>query len=586
MLSRRTFIKVGGAYVALGGALGETLAGPGAAALKMLAPGKPGGPAPDTGPLAPVTDDGDSEIIGGVPFARRFTGDRFFDSLQHPAFPSLGEWIGYGNAPPSPAENADVVVIGAGLSGLASAYLARAYNPVVLEHNSRSGGNSQGEMWRDIPYSLGGAYCIDGDGPIGALYEELGIREQIRKTSGPPNGDAVEYQGRLVPDFWFGAGSSQRSERAVYQAFYDLTLDIAKNMYPAIPLPSKNFEWILELDGVTFKDDIERRLGVPLPEGLVAAIQHYCFSSFNAGWDEISAASGWNFLAAEIDPGEKVFPGGNTTIVGALWKRLASDLGPGFVRTKAVALDVRPYKGEGGGVLVTYGEDAPGRGPVRSIRAQRVIVCVPKFVCRWIMPEYLRQDPARQNSMALLDHRPYCVANVLLNKGIPGDEYDLFLLRDGALPKNYGTEAWNAWHRPTDVVLSSFALMGTKDASVLTFYWPLPFTGGRTLLLLPGTLGQLAERMRPTLEVTLGLLNMGLADVQQVRFARWGHALPVAAPGLIKNGHAQRIRAPIGDSVYFVQQDNWALPAVETCLQEAMEFVPLALAGLPSRGGR
>lgn len=548
MLSRRTFIKVGGAYIALGGALGDVLAGPGAVSLRMLGLGKQGGASPDTGPLALVTDDGDSEIIGGIPFARRFTGDRFFDGLQHPAFPALGEWIGYGNAPPSPTESADVVVIGAGLSGLTSAYLARAYNPVVLEHNSRCGGNSQGEVWRDIPYSLGGAYCIDGDGPIGALYEELGIRGQIRETLGPPNGDAVEYRGRLTPDFWFGAGAAARSERAVYKAFYDLTLDISKNMYPAI--------------------------------------QHYCFSSFNAGWDEISAASGWNFLAAEVDPGEKVFPGGNAAIVQALWKRLSSELGPGFLRAKAVALDVRPYKGAGGGVLVTYGEDAPGRGEVRSIRAQRVIMAVPKFVCRWIMPEYLGQDPARQNSMALLDHRPYCVANVLLNRGMPGDEYDLFLLRDGALPKNYGTEAWNAWHRPVDVVLSSFALMGTKDASVLTFYWPLPFTGGRTLLLLPGTLAQLAERMRPTLEVTLGLLQMGLADVRQVRFARWGHALPVAAPGLIRDGHAQRIRAPIGDSVYFVQQDNWALPAVETCLQEAMEFVPQALAGLAPRGRR
>ena len=571
-ITRRTFVKVGGAYIALSGTLAEMLSG--SVARAAGAPGR----GADTGPLNSTPDDLDSVLIDGVPFSRVWRGDRFFNDMQHPAFPALGEWIGYGNDPPAPTETADVVVVGGGLSGLAAAYLLRSRAPIVLEHNSRFGGASQGESWRGVPYSLGGAYCITTDGAIGDLYKELGILGTERVAGGPPNADPVEYLGGLTPNFWFGAIET-RANAPLYRRFAEITLDILKNMYPEIPLPAKNIQWILDLDRKTFKQDIEDRLGAPAPAGLAAAIQHYCFSSFNAGWDEISAASGWNFLAAELE-GEKVFPGGNTAIVRALWQRLSNEGGEDRLRTSAVALDVRPYDGD---VLVTYGENAPGKGAVRSIRARRVVMACPKFVCRWIMPVYNNADPDRLNSLQLLDHRPYCVANVLLRTGMPDTLYDLFLLRDGTLPENYGTDAWTRWTRPTDVTLASFALMGTQDASVLTFYWPMPFTGGRTLQLLPDGRERIAERMLPTLDTALGVLGLRRKDVHQVRLTRWGHALPVAAPGLIADGHCQRMRAPIDGKVFFVHQDNWALPAVETCLLEALEFAPMALAGLPQK---
>ncbi|NJS14289.1 MAG: hypothetical protein HC788_06275, partial [Sphingopyxis sp.] len=59
--------------------------------------------------------------------------------------------------------------------------------------------------------------------------------------------------------------------------------------------------WILALDERSLKEDIEARLGVPVPRLLAAGIQGYCYSSFDAGWESISAAAAWNFLAAEED---------------------------------------------------------------------------------------------------------------------------------------------------------------------------------------------------------------------------------------------------------------------------------------------
>jgi hypothetical protein len=56
--------------------------------------------------------------------------------------------------------------------------------------------------------------------------------------------------------------------------------------------------------------------------------------------------------------------------------------------------------------------------------------------------------------------------------------------------------------------------------------------------------------------------------------ARWGHPLPVAATGLIAGGVVDRIRQPFRDRGFFVEQDNWALPAFETAATEALLWAP------------
>ena len=41
-----------------------------------------------------------------------------------------------------------------------------------------------------------------------------------------------------------------------------------------------------------------------------------------------------------------------------------------------------------------------------------------------------------------------------------------------------------------------------------------------------------------------------------------------------------QLRRPLDDRIYFVNQDNWALPAVENCLLDAEIYVPQIEAGL------
>ena len=67
----------------------------------------------------------------------------------------------------------------------------------------------------------------------------------------------------------------------------------------------------------------------------------------------------------------------------------------------------------------------------------------------------------------------------------------------------------------------------------------------------------------------LGLLSVRESAVRQVRVTRWGHAMPVARPRFISDGSADLIRSTMNGNTHFVNQDNFALPAVENSVLEA-----------------
>ncbi len=554
--TRRKFLKFGSTWVAMTATAGSTLT----QASRIFR---------ESGRHSPIDTHPEMSgevFVDGVPFWYDFSGDRFQNRGSHPPFPALGEWIGYGNPPPAPTESVDVVIVGGGLAGLCTAHLLRNENLLMIEHNRRVGGNAQAEQWGNLPYSLGGAYCIEPDEPLASLYDDLGLTKIVRITPGPPGPDPVEVDGQLIEGFWQGAGRPPE-EQARFRQFLALVEEYGKN-YPDIPLPATDFDWILELDRLTFRQAIEQRMGGPLPPLLDAAIEHYCWSSFAAGQDEISAAAGWNFLAAE-QYGQWVFPGGTAQIAQRLWKRLVNGRRARFnLLGECVALDVRPNRD---GVAVTYGL---ADGAVRAVQARRVVMACPKFVCKWIMPEYLRLDPKRANSMVTLEYRGYIVVNILVERGLGDSFYDAFLLEDGSLPGGPGAPSINDWHRPLDMVLAGFPLGGSTDREVLTLYWPLPYVTGRGFILGQQAFDHVTERLIEHLDEILTPVGVQRSQIRQVRLTRWGHALPISAPGFIADGHARRVREPIDGRVFFVNQDNWALPAVETSLLEAFAWAP------------
>ncbi len=571
MLSRRRFMRKGLNAVALGVLARRGLAnvwGPGSAPMSV---GSNGDPLSWSRPFRPLPPDWPTEYLDGLPFAKGWTGDDYanaeipFHSCQN-CFP--------GGEPPAPTEEVDFAVVGGGLSGLTTAYLLRRHRPVLFEMRDRFGGNAQGEVWEDTFYSLGNAYVITPDPGtfLHTLYHKLGLHRVMRFHSGE---DLVELYGEILDDFWEGLSEE---DREAFERYAEVVDHMANVEYPDIPLPDDH-AWILELDQKTFHQDIQDRMAMPIPDLLAAAIQAYCYSSFTAGWDEISAASGWNFLAAE-EFGRWVFPGGAAYIADALWRKLVrleerygSPDDPQFLRSGKIVADVRLVEGDR--VQVTYSDRD---GNFSSLLARRVAMCCSKRVARHVIHDLNNLDPEKAEAIHSIYYNAYLVMNVLLNTPVDLDFYDIFLLGDGNFPMT--PDEFQASSRVVDMLNGHYARPENSPRSVLTLYWPLPFAASRVRLIQPNSWKHYALELIPQIDYMLTLLGVDRSMVHQIRMSRWGHALPIAAPGLIANGTTDLLRRPIDGRIFFVNQDNWALPAVENCLLDAEIFVPQMLEGL------
>ncbi len=338
---------------------------------------------------------------------------------------------------------------------------------------------------------------------------------------------------------------------------------------PEIPLSKDPVEAarVRALDRVTFREDVEQRMGMPMTPLLLAGVQSYFFSSFDAPMEEISAACGWNFVAAE-EGGRWVLPGGNSRMVYEIWQRLKQrengmrpECRPHYLRGGCRVIDVRP---RGERLQVTYYDASQN---LRSISARFVIMAGSKHIAKYVLFDLEHWDSDKLGAMNQISTAAYLVVNVLLNSPIERDFYDLFLLGDGV---HYPMNGEQLEQNPivTDMLRGDYQ-HEHGPRSVLTLYWPLSWPAARFTLLLNDPWNHYAELLVPQLRRMLALLDVPVSAVRQVRLTRWGHAMPIPRPGLIANGTVELAARPIGNNLYFVNQDNWALPAVENSLLDA-----------------
>ena len=524
------------------------------------------GPLSASRPIITLPAGSPSVLVQDMPFASGWFGDPWPQTqipfhVQENDFP--------GGQPPAPQEEVEIAIVGGGLSGLATAYLLRHRKPVIFELQDRFGGVSKGEEWLGTSFSLGGAYFIAPDQGtfLEDLYRELGLHHVKRLSLGD---DGVELNNVILDDFWSGAGLPPDQMQA-FQRYAEIVAYFGEN-YPEIPLPEgKDNQWILDLDQKSLKQDLEDRMLMPIPPLLAAGIQAYCYSSFAAGWQDISAAAGWNFIAAE-EFGRWVCPGGNAYVADVLWEKLVKSYthaNTNFLdrlRPNTIVVDVRLAANDK--VQVTY---RTSNGEVRSLLARRVVMANSKHIAKYMIHDLATIDPVKLMTMQQVVTNAYIVANVLIDAEIPANRYDVFLLDDGRFPM---TEADLEANAPVvDMLTGHYARRQPSQRSVLTLYWPLPWGHGVfTIIDAEAAWQTYSSKLVPQIERMLTILNVPRSAVQQVRMARWGHAMPTASPGFIASGMYQQIRRPIQDRIYFVNQDNWVLPAFETCLLEAKTY--------------
>jgi len=474
---------------------------------------------------------------------KRFSGDVF--ERPHALLWDTVNYVQSKGGLPTPTEKAPVVIIGGGMSGLMSAYLLREHNPLVLEQAPRLGGNARAEVWQGLEYALGAAYFLEPEEgtPLRTMMNEIGVHCPAKETSDP-----IVFEGKKYAKFW--EGESDPSQSSAFKKYQKYLHDVfnGKNgrRYPDLPFES---DWIKKLDEISLVDKLQKDLG-PLHPHILSAVDRYCWTSFNGKGDEISAAAGLNFLAAEAGK-VWVAPGGNAAVAEALAKKLPADR----LRTGAVVFQVTQASDK---VVVSY-EDAEGK--FRAVEAGAVVMACPKFVAKKLLPQI---EAERVEAIDRVKYRSFLVANVMLKKSVRPLFYDLFFL--GKAPAEQAGVV--------DTVLADFARPEAKQ-SVLTLYKAMPYDGARGQIYAPDSYARYRAEFEQTIaKEVMPVLGLNASDIVDIRLTRWGHPIPVAEKGRIADGTVAALRKPFRDRVFFVEQDNWLLPALETAANEAFHFAP------------
>ncbi|MEQ1876891.1 MAG: FAD-dependent oxidoreductase [Bdellovibrionia bacterium] len=462
-----------------------------------------------------------------------------------------------------PVEEADLVIVGGGMSGLLTAYNLKDLNPLVLDQAPRLGGNSRAESWRGLDYSLATAYfAIPEEGTkIEKFFKDLEIDKilRVREANDPIFIDGVRYD-----DFW--AKGTNEASKPQFQKLKKILEDTAKaengEKYPNIPFDNdSDRKYVEKLDRMSFKQWAEKRLG-PLHPHVEAVIEYYFWSAAAASSTEISAAGGLNFFAADFGP-IGVTPGGNAAIAKRILQDLAKTMKADRFRVNSLVFDVRVEKNH---TLVSYWDGQA----VKTVKAKAVVMSCPKFVAQRAIEGL---EKKRLEVYKSLRYRSYMLANLLIDESLEDSFYDLFFFHEGSLDTGKVRDSARR-QRITDVVYGNYA-KPRQPQTVLTLFRGYPYDEARSEILIPDAYPKYREEFDKQIrQEVLPQLKLHESKIVDLRIARWGHPLPLSEKGTISKGKVEWLRKPFKNRVFFVEQDNWMLPAFETCFYEADHFAP------------
>jgi hypothetical protein len=496
------------------------------------------------------------------PFARNFSGDTNpdrFHTLLRNKLGAIKQHRIDENAP----EQAGVVVVGGGMSGILSAYLLRDLKPVLLDKSERMGGNSRGEAWQGVEYSIGAAYFSNAKpgSKLFDLYGQAGIQKLCRKRV---DTDPVLLSQKVYTDFWGG----QTDPAAVKQfaRVRDFFLDCLAGRagMPNVPAESdKDIPLLAETDRQDFLAFLVKKLGEPLHPHVHTLLELYCWANLGASMQEVSAAVALNFCAAEFGD-ILVPPAGNASVAERYLKLFTDDAGIDNARSGATVLDVRTVHDH---VMVSYLDHL---GVMRRIQAKAVVMACPKFIASRLLDGY---EKGREEALGRMGYRSYVVGNACLDRAPQRDLHDLYLMNEGELPFGETRRSVHD-HGSCSVTFANYAQIA-KPRTVLTICHPLPFDTGRSELGEPDAYDTFHALMEKELkEKILPTLGYYPTDLKELRLTRWGYPIPYAKPGFYFTNSPEILSKPMDGKIFFVNQDTWAAPALETCALEALKWAP------------
>ena len=276
------------------------------------------------------------------------------------------------------AGSAEVVVVGAGLTGLVAAYeLTKAgVNVLVLEQDERIGGRVQTVEWPSGARAEAHMEEFWERSPAVPLLSELGLISIER--DGDAAHSSVRIAGRIHPytgdgerDAYLG-GVFTAQERDAFLRFNATARSawerLASTHHAGLPL-DPSLEPLMQ---VTFKDWV---LSQNLPHNVSEWIRVTVEPEIAVEWDRISALDGIDEFRIFLDGAERFgernyhVPGGNARFVAALVERIGRENIVTSARVTAISQDA-----DGVTVRLLHQQQR-----FQTLRAQAVIVTPPLF---------------------------------------------------------------------------------------------------------------------------------------------------------------------------------------------------------------
>jgi protoporphyrinogen oxidase len=429
--------------------------------------------------------------------------------------------------PAAGEEKHDVVIVGAGLSGLAAGFKLRDKDVVLLEKDARPGGKIKRDVWEGIKYSQGAAYIVEPEDDTKALLEELGVKPV--EIAGPAN--AMIIDGKLYKNPWTSGVDDlpfkPEVKERLKKAFAEISALADEVTVPAYNSPEK----LLELDKVPAVDYF-RQYG----DELVRMMSPYIRNCFAIEMEEVSALGALTYLACEFAPIYS-FPGGLAEVTD----KLAEKIGEKKIRYGCYVTEVAA---DDAGVRVIY-RDAQGKA--HAIRAKAAIVTVAQNAAKYIVKGLSEE---RVDMMSKVFHGAYAVAALKTSKPVWTAAYDTWLLDSPV----------------TDVIVADWVVRGGKmeaddkpRKAVLNAQMPLGPAGRPELLST--SVEKLKEKFLGILAPQIPGLKENLVETD---IYVYGHALHVAFPGFVTEV-APKLAEPVDGKIFFagVELD---LPAFESAV--------------------
>jgi len=482
---------------------------------------------------------------------------------------------------PTPAvqQRASVLVVGAGVSGLAAAraLMRSGIDDVhLLELEDIAGGNSRGHRIAGMDCPLGAHYLpVPGEHAteVIELLEAWGLR---RTEAGQPVYDERHLchspQERLnIDGHWFegllppieALPADQRAATLAQYRQFGAAVDRASEG-GAFSIPTARSRWspaLDALDALAFAPWLDAQ-GLNAP-ALRWYLDYCCRDDYGAGAAQVSAWAGLHYFASRHGfhaPGDGAperdgvltWPEGNAW----LSRRLAEPLRE-RLHTGMVALRVTENRADVGVDLWNVHAQRAERWSAAS-----VVLAVPLFIAARLLAT---PPAALTQAAAAMRHAPWLVGNLHLADALddhPGapPSWDNVIYDPGAALPTLGYV--DAMHQSTRSV---------PGPTVLTTYWAL---GGNT----PAQLTQQRARLlsepwsawSQAVVQTLTRVHPDLPfKLKQVDLMRYGHAMSIPVPGL-RSHAALRALAEPQPRVHFAHTDLSAYSVFEEAMYQGV----------------